>query len=339
MSKAAPKPKFMMLGKSKYVHAIRTKAWDLKNSQCLQVRKYQVAGKVPKGKGISPEAASVLEPCTSCDPTTDIALLMAPERKVEDRKAKKDEVLDKFRPESKRSKDAAKKAVEPKAAAPKATKVGVRSTGSGERTKAEQLVEFAKANGWAATIDDGKPGLRVVADDQTGNQVIHCWFVDGKYDEARPAELHVGDWTGKLRGVHMCRRQIAGVGRDKPYAEPGKGRSGPRKKDADIIVPDNESEVDARRRVPFALDDEDIAIIDALKGKTIKWRNSLSNSMESAWLPAEINGKKRPKIFIQVHPKTRVRMVTFIEVLSVTEHGETYGGERTVRLDKIARVV
>lgn len=341
MSKAAPKPKFVMLGKSKFVHVARTKAADLKvkgGSGCPQVRKYQVSNQVPK-KGISPEAASALEPCELCDTTAVINAMLPAEYKAEARKAKKDEVLDKFRPEPKKAKaaKASKAKAEPKAVAPKATMVGVRSTGSGERTKAEQLVVFATEHGWSAAIVNGEPGLLVEA--KHDGQLIHCWFVDGKYDEARPAQLIVGDWTGKLRGVHMCRRQMAGEGRAKPYTEPGKGRSGPRKKDADIVVPADESPEDARRRVPFALDDDDATIIAAIKGKTIKWRNTMSNSMESAWLPADDRGKKTPKLYIQVHPTTRERMVTFLEVMSVGEHGETYGPTRTVRLNKIARVI
>lgn len=339
MSKSAPKPKFVMLGKSKYVHVARTKAADLKakgGSGCQMVRKYQVANTVPK-KGISPEAASVLEPCLLCDTAAVIASETPKERALEDRKAKKDEVMDKFRPEPKKAKaKKATKAVEAKEpSAPKATMVGVRSTGSGERDKAEALLAFAEANGWGGYIQDGKPGLLDVL--KNGEQVIHCWFVDGKYDEARPAQLIVGEWTGKLRGVHMCRRQMAGEGRARPYPEPGKGRSGPRKQ-ADA-VPANESPEDARRRVPFSLDDDDVVIIDAIKGKTIKWRNSMSNQMESAWLPAEPKGKKTPKLFIQTHPQTRERMVTFLEVNSIGEHGEVYGPTRTVRLNKIARVI
>jgi hypothetical protein len=348
MAKAAPKPKFTILGKSQYVHVTRTKAWDLKNSQCQQVRKYQVADNVPK-KGMSPEAASALEPCLRCDTSAVIKEVM-PVTEA-DRKAKKDELLDKFRPvdhkkrgrnntrelkaKTRKSEQGDKAPKEPRA--PKATMVGVRSTGSGERDKAEALLAFAEQSGWGGYIQDGDPGLLVVL--KNGEEVIHCWFVDGKYDEARPAQLHVGSWTGKLRGVHMCRRQMAGEGRARPYPNPGQGRSGPRRKDEDDLPQDKESPVDARRRVPFSVDDDDLVIIDAIKGKTIKWRNMMSNTIDSAWLPAEAKGKKTDKIFIREHPKTKERMVTFLQVMAIGEHGEVYGPTRTVLLNKINRVI
>lgn len=334
-----PKPKFMSLGSSKYIHTVRTKTWDLKNSQCLQVRKYQVADKI-KGKGISPEAASVLEPCLSCDTAAAIRSVTPKSAKAEERKAKRDDVIEKIRAEQKPvgKKSKAKSGDKPiKTPKPKATKVGVRSTGSGERDKATQLMDFAKEHGWKPSIGDGEPGLLVTL--KKGDQTILCWYIDGKYDIARHAKIVVGSWEGKLRGAHQCRRQIAGEGRDKPYPNPGQGRSGPRHKSEEDEPPPDESPEDAARRVPFTMEDDDIAIIDAIKGRTIKWRNTLNNTIESAWVPASPEGKKTPKIYMQAHPKTGERMVTFMTVMSVNEHGEVYGATRTVSLGKIIRVV
>lgn len=358
-SKEAPKPKFMILGKSRYVHVVRTKTWDRKNSGCQQVRKYLVADKIPygKGKGISPEAASVLEACPHCDTAGVIKSMTTPAQRKAAAKAARDETLDHLKDAAKtdgqRKKDAKKRAK--KSPVGKDERKGRKSTGGGskraaksqggDREKAEALAAFAKEHKWDVTIEDAKPGL--VLEAVRGAETIRCWFVDGKYDTARHAKLIVGEWTGKLRGVHGCRKQMAGEGRDRPHPQPGKGRSAPRKRKAeDEVIPEDESPEDAKRRVPFSIDDPDIEVIDAIKGKTIKWRNGVSGAIEEAWLPAEVRPKrgsreaKRDVITITEHPKKKTRMVTFLTVLSVSsEDGEQYGPERTVALDKIVRVV
>jgi hypothetical protein len=105
-------------------------------------------------------------------------------------------------------------------------------------------------------------------------------------------------------------------------------------------VPDDESPEDAKKRVPFSIDDEAIVIIDAIKGKEIKWRNSVSGSMEHATLPADPKGKKTDKIIIDDHPKIEGRrIVTFLAVEGIGEHGEVYGPWRSVALEKIVRVL
>lgn len=347
-------PKFMMLGKSKYVHAVRTKAQDLgsKNgSQCQMVRKAQVAGTIPKGKGLSPEAASALDPCPNCE--TDVAIQAAlkssqtPEDRRAEAKAKADEVRD--RASGKKPRKAAKVA-KPKAEKaskaprqPSMTKSGPRSVVSGvedaAKAKAELLMTFGDEHGWSSSLDKDKDSGHWVVTSKRGNEVIHTFYIDGKYDVGRHAEIVVGSWSAKLRGAHAVRRQMAMEGRDKPHPEPGKGRGGPRKKDDEDAVPEHESPEDARKRVPFNMDDPASEIIEAIKGKTIRWRNGVSNTIDEAWLPADSHGKKRDKIRVYDHPKTPGRrMVEFLTVVAVNEDGELYGPERTVALDKIVRV-
>lgn len=242
----------------------------------------------------------------------------------------------------------ARKMPKPKAAPrkrePKATKTGPRSVGSSTEDKAKALVVFAQEHGWGAELVDADPGIAVVA--IRGNETIRCTFVDGKYDTSRHAYVEVGDWRGKLRGVHGCRAQMAAEGRDRPHPEPGKGRKGPRKKMAEDEPVESESPEDAAKRVPFSIDDDPLVIIDAIKGKTIRWRNGVSGTLDEATVPSEaigkkINGKpsKRAKIEIKEHPKTGKRMVSFLVVDGMGEHGEVYGPERTIYLDRIVRVI
>ncbi len=353
-----PKPKFMMIGKGKYVHTFYTKAYDLKHSQCTQARKAIVAGKIDyKHKGISPEAALALDGCEACATRTVAEAQIDPKTKREAAKDRRDEVLARARgdkPKKSKGKQAVSSKSEtgdkPKPKKQSMTKSGPRSTASradGDPTqiKAKMLADFGAEHGWKTSIGEDKETGHTVVTATRGEEVITAWYIDGKYDINRHAETRVGEWTGKLRGAHACRRQMAGEGRDRVHPEPGKGRTGPRKKVEADEVPEDESPEDAAKRVPFNIDDPDIEIIDAIKGKTIRWRNGVSNSIEEGWLPSQPTkttkkGKEgRALISITAHPKTGKRMVSFLSVAAVNEHGEVYGPERVVYLDKIVRVV
>lgn len=342
-----PKPKFTTLGKSKFVHVVRTKAWDLKHSECQQVRKYTVAGKIDYKHSLSPEAALALDSCTHCGTSMVADSLIPDDVKKAEKRDKRDDVMKRAK-ESTQTKAQAKKAAkvkaEPKVKADKPTKPtksGPRSVGGDDQSKAGMLADFAKEHGWDAAVNDADPGLVVTA--VRGAETVQCYFIDGKYDTSRHASVSVGDWTGKLRGVHGCRKQMSGEGRDRPHPEPGKGRSGPRarkgKEEDDVESKPDESPEDALRRVPFTVEDPDVEIIAAIKGKTIRWRNGVSKVIEEATVPSKVDGRKRPIIEIKAHPKSGRRMVDFLSVVGMGEHGETYGPERTVYLDKIVRVI
>lgn len=362
---AAPKPKFMMLGKSKFVHVVRTKAWDLKHSECQMVRKMQVAGNVPKGNGLSPEAAHELDPCSHCEPG---ALIhdMLPSTK-ERRKQETQDLLEQMRearkpktshglntkgfgsfldgnkkaPKSKKARksEAGDKApkVKPK---PRATKTGPLSVG-GDAEKAGLLKEFAEEHGWKVKVSEDKPGLKLVA--KRGKETITCWFDGGKYDLVRIGYIEVegASWRGNLRAAHACRRQMANEGRDRPHPNPGAGRSAPRGKREEEPTPETESPEDAFKRVPFLVDDDDLTIIDAIKGKSIRWRNGVSGVVEEAQLPAEVKGKKRDKIVLKTHPTKNRRILEFLAVdgFDSATGREVYGQERAVAIDKIIRVL
>lgn len=345
-TKTGPKPKFMFIGKGKFVHLFRTKAWDLKHSECQQVRRATVAGKVNyKHKGLSPEAVLALDWCDACNVLLVAKDLIKQAETPEDRKSrshdKRDEVLSRAagKPKAKAKQKAEPKVVVDKPTKPKApsmTKAGVRSVASAKdgdpsRTKAQLLADHGEQHGWAVTIEQDEHGWNVIA--KRGEETIWAPFVDGKFDESRYGTLTVGTWTGKLRAAHACRRQMSCEGRDRPFPEPGKGRTGTRKpKDEDAAVED-ESPEDAARRVPFSLDDDDIIILDAIKDRVIKWRNSKTGVVHEAWVPPKSkytqfssNGDGR-------------RYITFNAVDTVTEHGYQYGQTYNVYLDKIIRVM
>lgn len=360
--------KYTTIGAGKVVHVITTKVADTKaasdtpGSQCPAVRKAWIADKL-KGttKGLSPEAASALDGCSRCG-TTAIAEAEVKANEPADVKrakaeAERDDLLDRAKTgrakgeptkaEVKAAKKPVKTKPEPKSKgdkpkkdkAPSMTKSGPRSIGSGE-AKVAALVEFAIEAGWKAKHEKDGDHTKVVA--TRGDELINVWFIDGKYDIARHAEIVVGSWVGKLRGAHAARRQMSAEGRDRPHPSPGTGRSKMSKGKSGGDEPDapsDESPEDARKRVPFSLDDDEGTIIEAIKGKMIKWRNTTSGAVEEAWLPDKARGKKSSLIAVKDHPKSGRRILEFLTVISVTGEGASYGPQRFVYLDKIIRVV
>jgi hypothetical protein len=252
--------------------------------------------------------------------------------------------LDKARADKPRPKAKAHPSVQAKREKRKATptKSGPRSIASGKdksasQNKAEQLAEFGKEHGWSSTLEgpdkDGRVTVVAVKDGMT----IRAPFIDGKFDEVVWGSISMGSWSGRLRAAHYTRRQMSG--NNPPYPRPGEGRSGPRVSKRHEPDPVDESPEDARRRVPFSLDDDDATLLDSLKGMRIRWRNSVSKQVEEAQIPAEVGKGKRPKVSIKHHPQSGKPMVDFFEVAEVGEVGEVYGPERTVALDRILRVI
>lgn len=341
-----PKPRFVVLGK-KYVHVVHDEAYDLKNTKCQTVKKAAGAGKIPAGS-LSAEAALALDGCPKCATAIVAERQLPASSKREDAKEKRDDVLKRAKGESlsDRAKKGRKVVDKKSPSAPAArTKSGTRSTVSGTddpaKAKAQLLVDFAVVNGWEASLGKDNDTGHWVVHTFRGNLKITAWYIDGKYDINRHAVLESGNWKGTLRGAHAARRQMDASldDRDRPHPQPGRGRSGPRKKVEDELPPDDESPEDAARRVPFLIDDDEATILDAIQGKVIKWRNGVNNSIQQAWLPAGPGNGKRPRIAIVDHPKNGRRMVEFFEVAALGEHGEVYGPERSVRLDRIVRVV
>lgn len=337
---AAPKARFMLLGKSKFVHVVYTKAYDLKHSECQMVRKMQVTDSIkPKDKGLSPEAAMALDPCSHCEPGALIKAMETPESKRAKSKARTQDTLDRVADARKPKAKIKAKQQKTTAVAKKMVKSGPKSLGN-DQEKAAILAEFAGEHGWSSLITKDKPGVKLVT--KRGDETITCWFDGGRYDISRLGYIEVkgSEWQGKLRAAHACRRQMSGEGRDRPHPSPGAGRSAPRGK-REEPTPETESPEDAKARVPFLQDDDDLTIIDAIKGKVVRWRNGVSGEIEEATMPAEAKGKKRDKITMSRHPKTGRRIIDFFEVVGFDSDRmkEVYGPERAVGLDKIIRVL
>lgn len=368
-----PKAKFIPT-KSGKVHVFRSAKWDAENSKCAVVKRSldEWAGK----KGISPEAALDLDPCEKCA-TSVVAKRVIEAAKTPDqkraesrdrsaatvRKATETDAQRKRR-EGKEAKAAIAKAKTEKKVADRGEAVGARSrlvesrkttmTKSGPRSvasakdgdpgkqKAMMLIEFGNEHGWASALEeDGKTGWVVesVKDVDGVNEVIHTWYVDGKYDINHHAEISVGSWVGKLRGAHGVRRQMAGVGRDRPFPNPGSGRSSGGKSDRASLKEESVEEPDIEKEhagLPFDIWESDEALIlDSVRGKTLRWRNSLNQQLMEATVPTNSKYTK-----VTVHPKREARILEFIEVVDfdIAHGGEVLGGIRSVALDRLVRV-
>lgn len=333
--------RFTTLGKGKFVHVLHNKAYDLEHSECQRVRKYQVADEIPGGKGISPEAATALDGCTACGTHEAAKAAIKAAKSPAQRRAEADDnrnqVMDrasgvkrKLHPSYADKKvKAVKVKSERKRSMTKSGPRSVASAASGDQAQAKAIMlgEFGDEHGWVSTIvkDEGTGHWRLGS--SRDNEVIHTWFIDGKYDINRHAEMFVGEWVGKLRGAHAVRRQMSMEGRDRPHPSPGMGRSAPRRSS----VPDpDESPDDASDRVPFKLSDSPSVITAALAGKVVRWKNG---KMNNSRLSSDAGNLKVTK-----HPENRRAMLTFTEVVRLEGDVEVLGAERCLYLNKILRV-
>jgi hypothetical protein len=326
--------------KSGRVHVVTTPAADNKKT-CPIVKKGHKDGTWKGRRSLSPDAALAMDDCTKCESHGIAAKAKRAALTPEQRRAEANDVRDQTMANAsgkKKGKSKARKAAEKTPKQPrdrKPTKSGPRSvsTGSGDpgEDKAKQIMAFGDEHGWSSNLEkEGATGWKVTA--TRGEETIFVWYVDGKYDTSHHAELHVGGWSGRLRGAHGARRQMSMEGRDRPYANPGVGRSGPRKgKAAEADPPEDESPEDAAARRPFLLDDDELVIIDALKGRTIRWRNGISKSVEEAVVADKM-------IKVSEHPKTGDRMLDFHELVGSDKEGAVLGPNRVVRLAAIIRV-
>jgi len=83
--------------------------------------------------------------------------------------------------------------------------------------------------------------------------------------------------------------------------------------------------------LPFLHDADDVVIIDALKGRTLYWRNNMMAKVVSAQVPT------KPKLIRFGRTKHGRRFISFPES-EMSKDGEIYGPERAVAIDDMLRV-
>lgn len=83
--------------------------------------------------------------------------------------------------------------------------------------------------------------------------------------------------------------------------------------------------------LPFNKDDEDLIIIDFIKGRTLFWRNNMMAKVVSAGVPS------KSRLIRFGETKQGRRFVSFPEA-TMTKDGEMWGAERSVAIDDMLRV-
>jgi len=283
-------------------------------------------------RGISAEAALALDPCDKCQTHERARAILG-----HDRDAAADQAA------ATRDKIAGKKRKSDLASGRR----GRKSTGGGSKrkvskaergSKAQALKDYAEEHDWSVTIEE-LDGTEIKLEAIKGDLTIECYFIDGNYNRDRFSYVIKGSWKGRLRGVHGCRKQMAGE--NPPHPEPGKGKSARSPKartslDTESDVDDDDDDDDDSRGVPWLKDDEEAVIIEAVRGHVIYWRNakwSASGKLLSAEVPP--NGK-RTRVY--EHPRNGRRILQFDEVVYDDNRRAELGGQRDVALERIVRI-
>lgn len=312
-------------------HVVTTKVNDTRNSKCPVVKKGHTEDKWGRDKGVSPDAALELKPCVKCE-THGVAEVerrarMTPAEKRAETRAKSDATRRKLG-----------KVKEPKPTKPK-RKGGQRRGSNFTRKDPEQMkdrakehLELAKQYGWKGNVTDTESGGAMV-ETKKGGELLRLIYEDGRIVHSR-VTLKSGVEV-KLRNSANWRKHAMGEGKVKSDYQP---RGVTKKSDKAVDrerSPEEKDQADTElsRSLPFTIDEEDLIIIDHLKGKMVTWRNGLGGNLEHARIP----GRSR-NVRITQHPKSGRRMISFHELHGESEHGEVLGAERTVYIDKILRV-
>lgn len=200
--------------------------------------------------------------------------------------------------------------------------------------KANALVKVAEESGWDVTVESGENGsISVECRDAKGGERIVTWFIDGKMDDTRmPAYYRAGSNVPvMLRNVSAVRQQMDPDLTKRPVKMEVTRVRGERKSDSD------------RPRKSFTWDnelgdDELLAVLQTeLAGKRLCWTANLTGEPNGGE-PQEVLVGKVAKVY--TNPKTNDRLLEFFSLeYSEKDKGMKSGGQRTVALAKITRVI
>ena len=309
------------------IHVITTKREDMKHSKCPQVKKGHT-GPGWRGKSLSPEATLALKGCARCN-THEVAEVerkarMTPAQKRAEAKVKRDETLGKIA-EAKKPTAKKRAATEEGDKAPK--RRGPRGGEKDARMEslAKEHAQFAEGHGWKVKVENEQPHEWATIAKRNGETLKIIWQ-DGRVTYSR-VDLASGVQV-RLRNSSNWRKHAEGKSGIKPNHAP-KGQRGKKAARAES----GEDDSLTTRDLPFNLEtDDDDTIIESLVGKTITWRRTIDNRLDSAKVPQRSRNCR-----MKEHPKSGRLMISFYESHGQGEAGEVLGGERTVFVDKIIR--
>lgn len=205
------------------------------------------------------------------------------------------------------------------------------------RAKATEHAELAVKNGWAAIVTLNEfSGLTVIA--TRGEETCELMYREGGFLYNPGIVFRVPGRVVPLHNSGTWRRQVSLPDGKRPVSAKPK-RVGVRPKDrpvAVVVVADPEAPAEeislTRSSLPFPHDADDIVIRDAIKGKTLYWRNNMAARVNSA----KVSSNPR-LIRFGVTGKASRRYVSFPET-EMSKDGEIHGPERSVAIEDMLRV-
>lgn len=330
MAAKPSKVRFMASKKGK-VHVVTTPAADKKNSKCVTVKVNHgqpvATGGWGKRPGISADAALAMDECSKCG-THAVARQVIEESKTpaQKRAERKQEAEDTRRKiaNGSKSKSRNKDRVE------KAKRRGPKGGDATERMKAnvEEHAKLAKDNGWKIKSCGESDTNEWMVEATRNGELLRLIYRDGRTVHSR-VTLKSGVEV-RLRNSSNWRKHATGESKVKPDYQPrqGKGAGSKKARKAEVI-----DDAKASKNLPFNIEeDSPETIIESLLGKTITWRRSVDNTLDTAKVPMKARNCR-----MREHPKSNRLMISFHESQGVGEHGELLGGERTVFVDKIVK--
>lgn len=213
-----------------------------------------------------------------------------------------------------------------------------------ERTtlKAKEHAELAEQHGWSVSITaNAKRGLTVIA--SKGDEI--CVLAYRENGILWNDEI-VFKVPGRIVAMHNSgtwRRQVSLPEGKRPISARPK-RFGRKKTSAGMNLPESangeqtEDEINGEviplniASLPFSKDDDDLIIVDAIKGMELFWRNNMMAKVVSARVPS------KPRLIrFGTTGRAQRRYVSFPET-EMSSDGEIYGPERSVAIEDMLRV-
>ena len=188
--------------------------------------------------------------------------------------------------------------------------------------KVKAYVAHAKASGWKAKVEHGDDGLITCVAKRDNETITVSWMGNRFVDDAR---YQAGAYSISLRNIAAAQRKMTETPDD---AAKSRTRSVVRRKRVGKLEAANAAEeLPVHKRLPFDPETSpDEEVFEALYGRRIVWRNSVTGNFDRATIQADRKQK---------HLKISMPHGTY----RVLEFCAQEGMFRAVQLDRILQVI
>lgn len=215
-----------------------------------------------------------------------------------------------------------------------------------ERTtlKAKEHKAIAEEHGWTVTVaQNERRGLTIVA--AKGDELCVLAYRENGIlwnDEIR---FKVPGRSVPMHNSGTWRRQVSLPEGQRPISARPK-QFGRKKSSIPVEMPESangdhpEDGINGEviplnvAALPFSKDDDDLIIVDAIKGMELFWRNNMMQKVVSARVPSKV---RMIRFGVTGREPNQRRCVSFPES-EMSKDGEIYGAERTVAIESMLRV-